>query len=321
MNREPDELELSSNLTQVAAELRERFRACPEPAVLQAFRAGVLPAESSVEVMRHVENCSLCKLTVQDMEEVDRAPLAEADRIRIWNRIQSGITPGAVHYQVGSPTAGFWQSMLRPWPIATTAVLLIGIAILIGLNLKRVSPVRQEEAVSQLPPDSGSGQVARPATPEQSPTAGSVAFRLDKPPVRLPAAAVMVWRGESAGPDSQTKELAEALAPYRIDKFAEAERRLQEVAKRYPRLAEAPFYLGVCELFLNRNEDAAVSLKAARGLARKQLAAETDWYLAMAYHRIGQDGEARPLLEKLCRSVGKDSARACSALGELSTAP
>jgi tetratricopeptide (TPR) repeat protein len=127
----------------------------------------------------------------------------------------------------------------------------------------------------------------------------------------------MVWRGEANPQSAQVKQLEEALAPYRADDYAGAEKRLENVASRYPGLAEARFYLGVCQLFLNRNQEAVESLKTAGTLAKKPFQGDAGWYLAIAYHRSGRDSEARQLLEKLCRAGGTNAARACAALAEL----
>jgi TolA-binding protein len=208
-------------------------------------------------------------------------------------------------------------------PIALAATVAVVISVLVGVNLLRVGRVPQQEAVSSRGPEhyneQGPGQPSpQPATPS---TPASTAFDLEKAPVRLPASAVMIWRGEGETGDPQAKELEQALAPYRADEYGAAEARLAKLAKKYPGLPEARFYLGVCQLFLNRNQDAVASLKAAASLARKPLVNETNWYLAIAYHRSGQDDDARPLLGRLCRAAGKDSGRACAALAELSSFP
>jgi hypothetical protein len=318
MSREQDELELSSGLREATAGLGERFGGCPEPALLLAAEEGVLPAGIGAGVIRHLENCSLCKVMVRDLDDV-AAPLLQSERIRIWNRIESPGTPDRAAPAVGGRSAGFLAPLFRRWTIAVgaTVVLVTGIAILVEHNLRRGAG-SHEQAVAERVPEVASEQAPNPATPPQPVLPESAAFRLEKAPVIIPAAAVMVWRGESAGEDSQIAELKEALAPYRTDKYAEAERRLQKLAGKYPRLAEARFYQGVSQLFLNRNQDAVESLKTARRLAQNPLVREVDWYLAIGYHRVGLDTEARPLVERLCQSGGKDSARACAARTELS---
>ena len=325
MSREQDELELSSGLREATAGLGERFGGCPEPALLLAAEEGVLAAGVGAGVISHLENCSLCKMMVRDVDDV-AAPLLQSERIRIWNRIEPRGIPDRVAPAVGRRSAGFLAPLFRRWTIAVaaTVVLVTGIAILVEHNARRGQGNRYEPAASEPASEPASDQAQspamppRPAMPPQPAPPESPPFRLEKAPIILPAAAVMVWRGESAGENSQIVELKEALAPYRTGNYAEAERRLQKLAVKYPPLAEARFYLGVSQLFLNRNQDAVESLKTARRLAQNPLVREVDWYLAIGYHRVGQDSEARPLVEKLCQSGGKDSARACAARTELS---
>ena len=203
---------------------------------------------------------------------------------------------------------------------AAAAVVLVSLSVLVGVNLIRRSRDAHVAALNSgptqtasEPPSSTSLDQSIPSPPVES------AFRLEKAQVRLPASAVILWRGEAGAGNSPLKELERALAPYRTDNYSEAEPRLEAVARKYPRLAEARYYLGVCQLFLNNNQEAAANLKIARNLAQKELATDAEWYLALAYHKSQRDGDARPLLEELCHAAGKDSTRSCAALGELST--
>jgi tetratricopeptide (TPR) repeat protein len=142
-------------------------------------------------------------------------------------------------------------------------------------------------------------------------------LRLEKPPIILPAASVIVWRGQKDASSEQNKELKQALAPYEADNYAEAAQRLDRIRQKYPRMAEAPFYLGVSQLFLNQNEDATKSLKDAVNLAGQPLADEANWYLALALYRSGRGEAASSVLAPLCHAGGKNSARACQGIKEL----
>jgi hypothetical protein len=291
--------------------------------LLLASQAGALPAEVAAQITRHVETCALCKLMASDLDEVDAEPIVETDRARIWKRIQSKIPPQqaqAATLKVAGLWSKWWRSYLGPVPVALAATAVILIGILIGASLLRRTRVHQQEPVSR----SGSSGVEQEPTqpaPQPSPPSipGSNAFLLEKPPVRLPASAVMIWRGEADRGNTQAKELEQALVPYRADDYTGAEARLAKLSQKYPGSREARFYLGVCQLFLNKNQEAVANLRAASSLGRKPLAEETEWYLAIAYHRSGQDDDARLLVERLCRTGGKDSARACAALSELSS--
>jgi tetratricopeptide (TPR) repeat protein len=303
-NREPDGPDVpDATLNDAIAEFGARFPNCPKPAVLQAAQSGVLPVEAGDMVRDHMAACAACTALARDLSNMDEAPLAAKEQARIWDRIRAGIAAEESALKTAAPRSGWRALLFRPVPVAILAAAVI-LAVIGGRLLHQprprptaaLGPARQPEAVA--PPD-------------------STAFRLDKPPVMLPASALLVWRGAAEAGSAQDKELREALIPYAADQYAEAARRLESLTKEDPRLETAHFYLGICRLFLERNDDAAASLKAARGLAHPLLADEADWYLALAYHRTGRNGEARPLLEKLCHATGKNSGKACAGLREL----
>jgi TolA-binding protein len=324
MSLEPDEQELARDLESLTAGVSERFARCPEPAVIQAAIASVLPDGPGAQVRAHVEACPMCKLLIHDLALLDQAPLPERDANRIWARIESGIASKTPSSQPAGAATKWWTPLFRPWAIATAAMAVILLAISVSVSIRLMRAPRDNSEASNRLPEATPGDSPAATNPAQSipsPEAAS-AFRLEKAPVRLPASAAMVWRGgadaDADRASAQLKELEGALVPYRAGNYAEAELRLKRLAEKYPRSAEARFYLGVSQLFLNKDQEAVASLKAARSLAAQVLAGEAAWYLAMAYHTVGQDREARPLLEKLCGSGGKDSTRACPALGELS---
>jgi TolA-binding protein len=299
----PDGLEAQSDLKDVTREFGVQFPHCPKPALVQAARAGVLPAEVRDRLNEHVAHCAACAALASDLFTLDEAPLPVSEQERIWDRIRSGIAVEELSAQAKAPRSAWWRFLLRPMPMAMAAVAVV--LGTIGVRLVQhphefaavVSQTRQPAAVT--PPPAG-------------------VLRLEKPPVMLPAAAVLLWRGAPDAGNAPRQELRDALVPYEKDRYAEAAERLEALAGKYPALAEAHFYLGVCRLFLDRSADAATSLNEAHRLAHPALAGDAAWYLALAYHRSGRDGDARPLLEKLCSAAGKDSAKACSGLKELS---
>jgi TolA-binding protein len=140
-------------------------------------------------------------------------------------------------------------------------------------------------------------------------------FHLEKAAMLAPASTDLLWRGATDSGD-----LTHALEPYRADDFAEAARRLTTLVSRYPQSAAGHFYLGVSELFLGRDADAATALERAEQLAKDHadLAREARWYLALAYRRLGQDARAAGQLDTLCRADGPRAAQACAGLRELS---
>lgn len=298
--REPGEPELSTELTAAVAKLRTKSPLCPPPELLQAAQAGVLPPELARDVTEHLESCRLCQSLQVDLDELDNTQLDAVVQTRIWKRVQEGIPAHTAPVNVTTRST-WWTLMLQPLPVAAMTAFAV-VVVVIGL---RFFNGRQQPAAT----------VAQNQTPASLPAPS--ALRLEKAPVVLPASTAILWRGQEDPSARRSKELKQALAPYEADNYAEAARQLDRLRKKYPRMAEAPFYLGVSQLFLNQNEDAAKSLKDAVNLAHLQLADEARWYLALALYRTGRADLASSLLEPICDAGGKDSARACAGVKEL----
>lgn len=301
INREPAEPQQLSDLEPALGQLRGRPTPCPAPDLLQAAQADVLPAEQRLEIIRHLQSCRLCQSLVKDLEAVDEGTLATAARKRIWQRVGAGIEAESTATKAEVSVASR-RSYWRPLSLATVATAAV-------LVVFAVRWVQDRQHPASIVAKNGRAQVT--STPPPS------VFRLDKAPVVLPASGVVVWRGQTDSSQRQIKALEEALAPYQSDNYAEAARRLEELRKKYPRMAEAPFYLGICQLFLNQNEAASKSLKDAVNLAEPPLSQAAAWYLALAFHRQGKDDLARPLLEAVCKTGQDYSSRGCAALKEL----
>lgn len=297
----PDGLDARSESNDATREFGLQFPHCPKPATLQAARAGVLPAEVCGRLNTHVAHCAACASLASDLFTLDEAPLELNVQERIWGRIRSGVAAEGIRVQAAARRSAWWKFPFRAMPMALAAAALL---VTVGVRLQRPQP-----------PTAVVSQVRRPETVTPDPTG---VLRLEKPPVMLPAAALLVWRGASDAGNTPGRSLRAALVPYEADRYGEAAEGLESLAKKYPALAEAHFYLGICRLFVGRNADAAASLKVAHNLAHAALADDAAWYLALAYHRNGRDGDARPLLEKLCSATGKNSGKACSGLKELS---
>jgi len=107
--------------------------------------------------------------------------------------------------------------------------------------------------------------------------------------------------------------MAPGVAAYRAGRFDEAERAFAGLQSRFPSAVEVPFYLGVSQLFLGENREAATSLESAARLADDSFAADVSWYLAIAWQRAGRAAEARKGFATLCRGTSPYAARACDA--------
>jgi TolA-binding protein len=297
MSSEQAELEFSNELAGALGELRATTSSCPKPQLLQAAQAGVLAPEQAEPITRHLEGCRFCKSLLSDMEELDNLELDKATQERIRDRVQQGVQPQTASARRASFSWSWW---LRPLPVAAMAAVTVVLAIGLVFLLKRQP----------------SSTVAQSHQTPKAPAAPSV-FALEKAPVMLPASAVVVWRGQEDASGKQARELKQALGPYEAGDYLEAANRLEVLRHKYPRMAEAAFYLGVCRLFLNKNEEAAVVLKDAVNLAGPSLSDQATWYLALAYYRTGKPDLAGAVLEPVCKVGRKDSSRSCAGVKEL----
>lgn len=268
--------ELPAELAAALRGLRNRAQGCPRPALLQAAHGGALPADLAEPVLRHAETCLTCQTLVESIAALDAEPLEPGPQQRIWERIE--------REKGGSRRRSLWS-----WPVAAAAGVLIVLAVTV--------------IVRSRPPT----VVTRPTAQESKPAAPALAW--EKAPIVLPPAALLVWRGK--GESGMWKELQTALLHYQSDDFNGAAGLLEPLARKYPKMAEAQFYLGICRLAGNANEVAAGGLEEARKYAQPPLADYVTWYLAMAYERTGRIKEARQLLEVQCGSGGELGARAC----------
>jgi hypothetical protein len=138
---------------------------------------------------------------------------------------------------------------------------------------------------------------------------------LEQAPVRIPEVAVLTDRTGYSRRGSTLQALAAALQPYRAEDYSKAAQQLEALLRKYPESAEAAFYLGVCQLFLNDNAGALDSLTRARSRAGETLADSVTWYLAVALNRAGRDADALRELAALCNWPGEYRTRSCAALG------
>lgn len=265
---------------------------CPAPELVQASQMGALPAHLQASVASHVEQCVVCQALSEALDDPSVSDLTPDENARILTRVRAELRPATRRLR-----QDLW------WPLSAGAAVLALAAL--GSVL-----LRQSRSIPQAPaPPPLSQDVRLPNVPS--------VFTLEKPSMPAPAATDLVWRG-AAGSDEA--DLTRALEPFAADDFAEAARRLRALVGRYPQSAAGHFYLGVSELFLARDADAATALENAQRLAKDSadLAREAGWYLAVAYRRTGQTELAAATLDALCRGQSTRAAQACAGLRELS---
>lgn len=261
---------------------------CPEPELVSAAGQGVLPARLAGAVTRHVEQCAPCRALQRDLAALEPVGPTAEERRRIEERIEQAV---GRRWWTAVAAGSSWR-----WALAAAAAVLVVAAVAGGRWWLTPAPVATP---ARLPWPTG-------------PTAPVAAqYPLEKPPVRVPLAAVLVWRGaSSAGQDRHLAELGEALVPYQADDFAEAARRLQALTARRTD-PEADFYLGVCRLFLADHAGAVAALRRARAAGAPAMATDASWYLGMAYLSAGQHREAATEFRDLCAAGGAHQAAAC----------
>jgi hypothetical protein len=290
---DPEEEGLLKDHEESFGALRRRRGSCPEPALLTAAQAGVLPEHLAAGVAGHLRCCPWCRVLAHDLADPDlAAPTApEAARIRatVFEK-GADATPRASRAR--------WMGWWRP------ATVLGSLAVALAVGWWIVGGRPSSSDVSAPRP------VATPQIPR---------LALEKPPVIVPLASVLVWRnGSQSAQDQYLADLGTALAPYRADDFSEAVRRLDAVAQAHP-TAEVRFYRGVCRLFLAQPDLAIADLLQARQLASPVLAQEATWYLAVAYERAGRREAAVVELRALCGEKGERQGKACEAVAGFET--
>lgn len=192
-------------------------------------------------------------------------------------------------------------STVTRWVLPLAAIIVLSVGGYIAYDLLTET---QAEPV---------GQVARG---NDVPLPRQPMLPLDPAPIRVPAEYALVWRGSGTGKEFLT-QFAAALEPYRAANYDEAITRFTKLAGRHPGLPEPFFYLGVSQLLAGRTEDAITTFERVRAQAPGELAADADWYQAVAEERAGRVAGARQRLAALCNRGGPAAGRACAGLRTL----
>jgi len=290
-----DEKEFRQEIASGLNRVRAQAGPCPDPDRLMAAVAGV-QFEGAERVREHLGVCPVCQQLSRDLSSYEYPGLSSEEDHRIrarWNEASTG----------ARRARSWWTWLWRPMPIAAAAVLAT-IVLVTGIFLLR----QPTESVDQIAGTAGTPVPSRPAR---------TAFVVEKAAIKVPAAAVLIFRGDAESTNRFMQELASALEPYRMDDYSEAARRLEAVVKKYPKYIEPQYYLGVSRLLLNEFDSAIESLNTARSLGDESWRDNVSWYLALALDRAGRTEDARHEVETLCGRAGEYQQKACAAVEEL----
>jgi hypothetical protein len=263
--------------------LSSGFTPCPPPDLLRSFRADVVPQDVKDLVQQHVQNCRVCQILADDLEEIE-APISSEERRRIRDRVFN-----EVRHRGWSPS---WRWVWAVIPVSAVAAIIL---LFVWNRFPTQNSVHNNaSAISSVTPS---------------------VFALKPPKVGAPIPLVM--RGTSEG--TYLSELMRALEPYRAGNYEQAATSLNALAQKYPRSAEVAFYSGASLLMEGKNSEAADRLKRGAALADGRLAGECRWYLAIAEIRSNDADEAVAPLRDLCDMPGEYQARACAGINELAS--
>lgn len=265
-------------------------RNCPEFDLLLSVDSEALPEHLNRQLTEHLAACAACSALVLQMRDSEIAELKGDERERILSRIRTDISKPERGRSIFS-----WKSAV----LALTSILAIAIVM-----VWRFSGLDHAQPVAKFP-----AALPKPAAPVEL-------LAVEKPPVVLPASSAIVWRG--AHRDRDVAELAAALRPYAQDDYAQAERQLHSVAQQQPASAEARFYLGVTQFYLQKFNDAVGNLNEARKLDPVTHADDVSWFLAAAHQRAGDYPAAERELRSFCARSSPRSASACETLKKFS---
>jgi len=240
----------------------------------------LLPPVAQETVVRHVAGCAVCRALGDALDDPSLGGLSKEDQERLRARVRGELA--RVERSTDTRT---------PWRWAAIAAAVAAIAVT-GVLVRQLRAPSSDDRPSVL--------------------------RLQKSIVGINQDSDLVWRGSGR---SERADLALALEPYAKDDFAEAARRLKDVVSRHPQSAVAHLHLGVSLLFLHQPDAAIAPLENAERLAvtQPELAADAGWYLALAFHALGQNQRSVEKLEAVCRTQTARAPGACAGAQELSS--
>jgi len=292
-----EEREALAGLEAQIETMRQRHSGMPPFELLRAAHADALPRELQDAVSEHLSASAMSRMLAAGLGD-EEPSLPAGDQERLLARIlkETRSTP---------QTSGAW-AWLRP--------VLLGSGIVAVASLVWIVSKQTETGERLTAPETTVVVALPPAVPP-------FLLPFEKPDVRLGMGA-LTWRGASpeSGGNSLLADLKPGLDAYRASDYAAADRELTALATRYPGTIEILFYQGVSRLLRNDLPGAIAALTAADAVGDRTFAADVAWYRAVAEQRSGRASEAQTRLGSICRAGGNGSARACTALDQLSKA-
>jgi len=281
-----DETRLVAPVEEDLEAVRARHRGDPSVRLLRAAEAEALPESLQDDIASELERSQWHRVLVDGVAGAD-AGLDKAGEDRLLARIHAEAAQSAPARVVRFPQV--WRPVLA---LAAAAVLVTAVV----LRMRAPEPA------------------ANPAAPAASPaavTTPALVLTLDKPDVKLTAAALV---RRSTGREAKfVDDVAPALNAYRAGDYSAAASAFVRVQGQYPDAVEIPFYLGVTRLFLGDAAGAVSSLETARRMADDTFASDARWYLAVAEERAGNRAAVRAELDALCGGQSNYAPRACAA--------
>jgi len=289
-----DELPVDADLQRQYAALA-RATSAPHPSEDDwvRFAGGALDEASRRQLADHVTACARC-----------------ADVFRAVAHVRDGAP--ALDAMAALPASGRVRSVSRAWyGLALAATLVLVVAGVARWSGRPGAPAAPSQVTATAPTPA-----AEPSTPP--PTALAVAAGPRSwaalpvaPAITLPASLALVARGASSEAEAFMAAFGVAVVPYRTGRYSDAAAALDDVARRYPDIAEGWFYLGAARLLAGDAVGAVAPLERAR--ASTVLAVEARWLGAVALERTGRGPEADAALTAMCDSDADNRDRACAA--------
>ena len=270
---------------------RVQLPSCPDLALLYSAREGVLPDDKAEKVHGHLSQCEVCARLFEDLESIDFGTPTAIEAAHIRQRIQNQ-APRAFE----TKSSGGW--IRRRWWVPTFA---LAACAAVGVFVLRPT--------QHVPVPAPAPQVAEARPLPDLP--------LTKLAIHVDPTSLLATRGAGDASRPTGSELAKAFQRYQNDDYPAAEQQLKGLAQKYPQDGTVRLYLGVTELFLNHDAQAADDLTMATAHNQGARLADSQWYLAIAELRLKNPDSADPLMHDLCQGKTGYSQRACEIESQL----